>query len=307
MISAAAIVPAAAGALCAATRPRPRRAGRRNAFRADTRDLIRAMQIRPLFYLAALMGASPVFAQADDAPAPFEDAWKFRVGIGAGSQPKFPGSEEHRTSVMPMLTAAYGRFYIGGAPGAGSPAGVGMFLLRDSGWSAGIGLGASLRSPRKESDSPRLQGMGDIARTEQGSLFVNYDWRWLGVHSNVQTDIGGKGEGTTASLDLVAHVPLGAGFMLSAGPGATWADRKYQKTFFGVDAAQSAASGLAAYDAKAGVNLLRLNVGVNYRISSRWDVGLRAGLGRISGSAADSPVVERRNQSSFGLMATYGF
>jgi len=264
------------------------------------------MQIRPFLYLAAMMSSGAAFAQTD-APPPFEDAWKFRVGIGAGSQPKFPGSDSSRTSVIPMLGAEYGRFYIGGAPGAGSPAGVGMFLLRDSGWTVGVGLGANLRSPRKESDSPRLAGTGDIARTETGSLFVNYEWHWLAVHSSVQTDIGGKKEGTTASLDLEGRLPLGGGFMLTAGPGLVWADHKYQQTFFGIDPAQSLASGLAAYDAKSGVNTVRLNLGVNYKISPRWDVGVRTSLGRLTGSATDSPITESKNQNSFALITSYGF
>ena len=253
-----------------------------------------------------MMSSSAALAQSEASP-PFEDTWKFRVGIGAGSQPKFPGSDSSRTSVIPMLGAEYGRFYIGGVPGAGSPAGVGMYLLRDSGWTVGVGLGANLRSPRKESDSPRLAGTGDIARTETGSLFVNYEWRWLTVHGGVQTDIGGKKEGTTASLDLEGRLPLGGGFMLTGGPGVVWADHKYQQTYFGINQAQSLASGLAAFDAKSGVNTVRLNLGANYKISPQWDVGLRASLGRLTGSASDSPITESKSQNTFALITSYGF
>jgi outer membrane protein len=264
------------------------------------------MSIRSVAHLAALMACSTTaFAQPESPP--FEDAWKFNLGIGVGSQPKFPGSESTRTSVMPVLSAQYGRYFIGGVPGSGSPAAVGAFLLRDSGWSVGVGLGANLRSPRKESDSSRLKGMGDIDKTALGSVFVNYDWRWLGVRSNIQTDIGGKNEGTTAALDLEARMPLGGGFMLSAGPGVTWADHKYQQTFFGVDSAQSAQSGLSTFDAKSGINAVRFNLGSNYKVSSRWSVGARAGLGRLTGSAADSPITERKNEVTFGLFTTYGF
>lgn len=268
------------------------------------------MMIRSAAYLATLMGCSTAFAQSEPPTmeaSPFVDAWKFNLGIGVGEQPKFPGSDSDRTRLMPILGAQYGRFFVGGAPGAGSTAGLGMYLLRDSGWSVGVGLGANLTTPRKASDSPRLTGMGDIPRTELGSLFVNYDWRWLAVHSKVQTDIGGKNEGTTASLELEGRVPLGGGVMLSAGPGLTWADHKYQQTFFGVDSAQSLASGLAAYNATAGVNSVRLNIGLNYRISPRWGVGLRTSVGRLTGSAADSPITESKNQTSFGLFTSYGF
>jgi len=95
--------------------------------------------------------------------------------------------------------------------------------------------------------------------------------------------------------------------MLTAGPGLVWADHKYQQTFFGIDPAQSLASGLAAYDAKSGVNTVRLNLGVNYKISPRWDVGVRTSLGRLTGSATDSPITESKNQNSFALITSYGF
>ncbi len=263
------------------------------------------MKIRSTLTLVALTIAGPAFAQADT-PPPFEDAWKFRLGVGVGSQPKFPGSDGQRTRAIPVLSAEYGRFFIGGTPGAGSPAGVGVFLLRESGWSVGAGLGATLTNPRKESDSPRLKGFGDVDKTASGSMFVNYDWRWLAVHSIVQTDIGGKKEGTTASLELAGRLPLGT-LMLSAGPGLTWADHKYQQTFFGVDAAQSQASGLPAYDAKSGINSVRLNLGANYQISPRWGLGAHAAVGRLTGSATNSPITESKNQNSFALITSYGF
>ena len=74
-----------------------------------------------------------------------------------------------------------------------------------------------------------------------------------------------------------------------------------------MDAAQSQASGLSVYNAKSGVNSVRLNLGVNYRISSHWGVGLRTSIGQLTSSAADSPITESKSQSTFALITTYGF
>ena len=75
------------------------------------------------------------------------------------------------------------------------------------------------------------------------------------------TDIGGKQQGTRLSLGAEARYPVSDTIALSAGPSVTWADAKYTQTFFGVDAAQSARSGLAVRTANAGLNSVGFSVG----------------------------------------------
>ena len=104
------------------------------------------------------------------------NSWKFTVGIGAINQPKFPGSSESMTRVLPFVAIEYGRVFLGGAPGTGVPAGLGAYLYRDSVWTLGVGLGQDLTKPRRESDSPRLHGLGDIDSTPLGAVFASGRW-----------------------------------------------------------------------------------------------------------------------------------
>ena len=113
----------------------------------------------PLILL--IFGTSNQTLQAQE----ISNSWKFVVGIGAINQPRFPGSSENTTRVLPVIGAEYGRVFLGGAPGAGIPAGLGVYLYRDSRWTLGVGLGQDLIKPRREADSPRLHGLGDIAST----------------------------------------------------------------------------------------------------------------------------------------------
>jgi outer membrane protein len=246
-------------------------------------------------------------ARADEAAAPSDNAWHFTVGLGAASQPRYPGSAERKSSGFPVLSATYGRYFIGGVPGAGVPAGIGAYLVQNDHWRVGVGLGGSFEKPRQETDSPRLRGLGDIDRTALGAVFASYSDTWWTLRGNVLTDIGGKQQGTRLSLGAEARYPVSDTITLSAGPNVTWADAKYTQTFFGVDAAQSARSGLAVRTAKAGLNSVGFSVGANVRLSSNWGVGVFASTNRLRGDAADSPVTEKVSQSQAGLFAAYTF
>jgi MipA family protein len=258
--------------------------------------------------LTATFAANGALAQ----PVPPEeadqaDSWKFGIGAGVMSGPRYPGSSERKTTALPLLSASYGRYFIGGLPGAGVPAGLGVNLVNRSDWKFGVGLGVDLTKPRKESDDARLTGLGDISGTPHGTVFGSYSHDWFKIRGNVITDIGGKHEGTQASLDFEGKYQVTPAFSLSAGPGLTWADKRYTQTFFGVDQTQSLNSGLAPYTAGAGLNMLRFSVGAEYALSRSWFVGARASLGTLRGDARDSPITASKSQNTFGLFGAYHF
>ena len=227
--------------------------------------------------------------------------------MGLVSQPKFPGSSDTRTSVLPLVSANYGRYIIGAVPGAGVPVGVGAYLVQDEHWRLGVGLGMHLQKPRKESDSARLNGMGDITTTTLGSVFASYNQSWWRLGGNVVTDLGGNRQGTRVSIDLETHYSPTDRLTLTAGPGFTWTDGTYAQTFFGVTGAQSAHSGLPAYTARSGVNAVNFNLGAQYQLSPQWGLGARWSTSRLRNDAANSPVTEKRSQNTFGLFASYRF
>jgi len=239
-------------------------------------------------------------------PAPTQ-GWKFTAGLGIASQPKYPGSSETMRTGLPLFSADYGRFFIGGAPGAGAPAGVGANLIQDGPWRLGLGVGANLRAPRREADDPHLQGLGDVHGTEFGSLFGSYSQPWFSARASVVTDIGGQHQGTRLALDLDGRFSPVQDLMLSAGPGLTWADSQYTRTFFGIDAGQSARSGLPSHAAGSGVNLVRFSLGADYRLSPAWSVGLHLTAASLRGDAADSPITERKSQNTLALFGSYHF
>jgi len=180
-------------------------------------------------------------------------------------------------------------------------------LIADGPWRVGVGLGMAFERGRTVSDSAIAAGLGDIGRTALGSVSASYHSGWFGARGSVVTDVGGHQQGTRASLDLDARYTVLPNLVLSAGPGLTWADRAYTRTYFGVNAAQSAATGLAAYDPGAGINTLRFNIGAMVWLSSAWSLSGRITASRLQGDAGASPITEQRSQTSSALFANYRF
>lgn len=235
-----------------------------------------------------------------------EDAWRVSVGGGVVSAPKFPGSDSQRILALPFASASYGRFFVGADPGAASLGGVGVNLYRDSHWRLAAALSAGL-SRRRESDDPRLRGLGDVDRTVSAGVGVAYTQDWWTLRTSVLTDALNRGQGTLVRFNALGRYRPDEQLTFFAGPGLTWADSRYTRTFFGVDASQSAASGLPQFDAHAGLNSVRFSLGMGYRFDQHWGVGVFGSISRLQGDAASSPITEDRSQVFAGAVVSYRF
>jgi outer membrane protein len=238
--------------------------------------------------------------------AQLQDAWHFTTGLGLSYRPTYLGASSSELRASPVLSATYGRYFLGGAGGTGSGGGLGLYIVTDERLRVGVSLGLG-SSARKQSQDSHLYGLGDVASTERGNIFASYKMDWLTARTNLSTDIGGKGEGSTASFDLDARYRLDEKISLSAGTGLTWANTQNAQTFFGVSASQSANSGLARYSANAGVNQFRFSIGADYRLTPQWNLSSRLTSTTLTGSAASSPITQSKSQDSFSVSAAYRF
>jgi MipA family protein len=235
-----------------------------------------------------------------------EPSWRVSVGAGIDSVPRFPGADSQRIFAIPFFAASYGRFFFGAYPGAGSVGGVGVNLYRDPHWRVAAALSAGL-AERKQSDDPRLEGLGDVDRTVSAGAGVAYTRDWFLLGASALTDILNRGQGTLVHLNALGRYRFDEQLTFFGGPGITWADSRYTKTFFGVTPDQSAASGLPEFGTHAGLNSARLGFGASYRISSRWTATAFGSVARLEGDAASSPITEDRWQRFFGAVVAYRF
>ncbi len=256
--------------------------------------------LRVSSFACLLLSASAAYAA--------DDGWRVTVGAGGIDLPRYPGSADRRSQVVPVLSASYGRFFLGGVPGSGSPAGLGLYFHQDTQWRAGVSFAYDFVQPRKASDDwRRLHGLGDIDRTVRATLFGSYTADWLTLRGSVSSDIGGKDQGTTASLDAEGRYRWNEKLSFVAGPGVAWADGRHNRTFYGVDAVQSLRSGYVAYRPGSGLESIRFSLGVDYRFDDHWSAGARAIAARLQSDAADSPIVAKRMQNTYIAYAFYRF
>ncbi len=251
-------------------------------------------------------GSTPSPARSIPAAKGEESDWWVTVGGGLVNAPKSPGSDTQKTLALPHVNVSHGRFFVGGEPGAGSLAGVGVSFFRASRWRLSAAVSAGL-ARRREFDDPRLNGLGDVKRTVSGGLGVSYAHDWLTARASVASDITGNEQGTLARLDLSGRYRPNERWTFSAGPGLTWANGRYMQTFFGVGAEQSGRSGLPGFNARGGIERTRFSVGAHHQIDRHWGLGASGWAARLQNDAAASPITEDRTAYFMGAFVTYRF
>lgn len=227
--------------------------------------------------------------------------WGVSLGAGLAAVPKYPGGSKERARLVPLVSLDYrgGRFFVG-------PLGIGVVALRWHGFRAGPVLG--FERGRSASDDPRLAGLGDISSSATAGLFAGYARGPLEVSATARQAISHTTNGLSGLLQLnVRHVFAATRTLVVVGPDLEFGDGDFQRTWFGISPAQSAASGLSQYTPGAGFNRIGVHAGLTYRASTHilWRVFAR--ISDLTGDAAQSPIVERRTQVVAGAGIAYHF
>jgi outer membrane protein len=116
--------------------------------------------------------------------------------------------------------------------------------------------------------------------------------------------------GTQISAKGSAWVPVHRRVYVGAGLGATWVSGSFNRTYFGVTASDSAASGLPVYNPGGGLEQYTGWLALLYQIDKHWYAGAMAYAQRLAGDAADSPIVTQRgtrNQITYGVGLGYAW
>jgi len=235
-------------------------------------------------------GALPV-AWAADSPTV--------LGAGAYTIPVYPGSGSVEIRAVPVIDVTFwDRLFIRSGDGAG------IYLWHRADSDAGVSIDADMLH-RYEVDDTRLKGVGNVGKTARANVFVTHRCAWIDVSAKLSTDIGGEGHGNAVDVELAKAHPITSQLSLRAGVGMTWTNAHYLRTFFGVDAQQSARSGLPMFSPDSGISSTRLFLSARYQVRPHWQVGGQASVGRLQGDAADSPLTQKRNYVGGGLFVAY--
>lgn len=243
--------------------------------------------------------------------------WQFRVGAGVVASPAYLGSKTYQVGAAPFAEVRYkDRYFLSVIDG------LGVDLIKTDGFRAGPVL--SYDGGRKESGKTlriagsrdtSLIGLGDVKGAVQAGGFVAYKWGPLTAKAQVREALGGS-NGLVANLGVRLTAPVraisysGKPVIVSIGPRIDFVDGKRNNTYFGVDALQSVRSGLPQYKAKGGLQSYGVGATILLPVSKSLSAMVLGGYDRLSGDAANSPLVKLRgsaNHASIGAGLLYHF
>lgn len=255
----------------------------------------------------ALMALAAAPAAGEDMPPARTEGLHGSIGLGVGIRPAYEGASDRETRLMPNINLVYGDtlFVTGMTAGAN---------LLKHGTAQGVSITAgpllALRRGRDEGDNAALAGLGDIERSLDAGGFVRFRKSGWEARADVRQDVTNGDGGTTVNLSAGYGMPVALGLRLRANLDTTWASAAYMNTFYGIDATQSASSGIAQYQAGAGFKSVGANFMAERAINREWGGFASLRYQRLVGDAADSPIVTdlgSRNQMAATVGIKYRF
>lgn len=218
------------------------------------------------------------------------------LGAGAYAIPVYPGSGAVELTPVPFIDIAWNRLFVRSGYGAG------IYLWQKPRSEAGVSIDADL-SHRYEADASRLSGLGNVDKAARANLFITE--RCASMDTTVKLSTAGEGHGSVVDIELAKSDSLTTKLGVRAGVGTTWTNAHYMRTFFGVDAQQSARSGLPMFSADSGFSSARLFFSAQYAVRPHWLISGQTYAGRLLGDAADSPITQKRNYVGGGVFLAY--
>ena len=279
------------------------------------------------FAAATLMAAVPAHAQSVERLATSltdtlqsaidllpEGVTNVRLGIGPGVYSEYEGSSRYNVQPVPVISLRYknlievdnneikltalSKVFQGGANMGG-------------GNSLRFGPLVSINFGRDESDSIDLRGMGNVGTSFELGGFVSYTLsNKTRFRVRARQDVAGGHNGFTVQLDAAQTFVRDGRFALSGFVSSMFGSVNYMKTFFGVNGAQAARSGLPFYHPSAGFKDVTVGTNGSYAFNAQWSVVANASYERLLGQAANSPLVAIRgdaNQFSISTFLVYTF
>lgn len=257
--------------------------------------------------LALLIVGTGRAAAEEGMPSRPTAGWHGSIGIGVATMPEYEGAKDSKTRAVPNINLYYGDslFFTRMTAGAN--------LLRHT-TELGVAITAGpllgLRHGRDQDDHAALNGLGDIDRAFDAGGFVRLRKQGWHASVDVRQNITNTDQGASVNFSTGYGMPLSSTLRLRTNIDTTWASSDYMKTFYGIDATQSAQSGLARYDAGSGFKHVGANLIADYSINREWAGYASLRYKRLVGNAADSPIVANfgeRDQVSANIGVKYRF
>jgi MipA family protein len=264
---------------------------------------------RAVAALLALVGGA-VAAGAQEAVPIITPTTPNYAGVGLGFTPDYIGADEYFFGGLPLA-----RYQFGDGFRYASLVGTYVDLNLVDHPIIRFGPTGQLRLGRSHVDDDAVRRLPSISDTIEGGVFGGLEFvdpadprKRVRLDLRIQHDLLDEHEGWVASSGAQGWYPIEGLAEVGLALGTTYGSGNYMGTFFDVRAADSAESGLPAYDADAGFRDVRLTLGALVPVSEHWLLGVGVMFMRLVGDAADSPIVDDAgspNQISGGAGVAY--
>ena len=215
---------------------------------------------------------------------PAAQAADFSIGGGLGIMPDYEGSEDYEMVPVPTGSAKFDN---------------GMYIKL---------LGLNLRANLIPSDFWRLgpvynyrssrSDVDNVSDANELGVFGGIEYKQWYVFLEWMADIGDAHDGSYGTLKGGYNWIINEAWVMTIGAFGTYASDDYMSSYFGVNAADSARSGLDEYEADSGMKDVGLDLGVNWRFAQSWDLRGLLQVKQLVGDADDdSPVVDEGSET----------
>lgn len=233
-----------------------------------------------LKYVAALAFlATPVCAEEFSIPAiPGNGKFSFDIGLGMTAGPSFPGSDEVEYGLwVPLRNAGFGE--------RGKAELDGFVFLPDFGYV----------SARDTDDDADLEGLDEIDAAYEIGGRVNFGYGPLTSFVTSRIGFGGH-DGVTGDIGFRYRTDVNDRLSIWSGLEVEYGDSEFASTYFGVSAEEAARSRYSEYDVGGGFTKASAKFSVRYSLNEITAIQGELEYGRLIGDAADSPIVQDRDQ-----------
>jgi outer membrane protein len=202
---------------------------------------------------------------------------RLAVGASLWAWPRYPGARQSTATPLPALAYAHPNGFF-----ASTDDGLGWNLSGRPDVQAGLRLWPQWGRHAADA-APGVGGIGDRLQAE---AFANWSPSpVLLLQSGLLQGAGRQHKGLQLELGATSGLPIGAD-LLGIGLSASYANAAYRNSYFGIDAAQAAASGLAERQPGAGWLDVGLTLSAEHRLSPQWHLGGQLLLARLQGTTA---------------------